>query len=224
MNQNYINICFIVDESSSMGLSINDVKQGFKTMIEEQKKIENGKCTVSLFRFASTVKEDFIGKDVSEIDTIDYKPWGSTAMNDGIGMAITKLGQWLNDMKEEDKPSKNLIVIMTDGEENASKEYTFAKVKEMIKHQEEKYNWSFVYMGTDLTSMKDVENLGIKMSSFSSRRGLAANYDLLNATATAYRCATTVTESLATMDCLMKSCADTTKAYEEERNIKLNID
>ena len=221
--ENYINLTFIIDESGSMYSSTNDVIGGFKSTIEEQKKMDEGKCSVSLFTFNDTVKEVYLGKDIKEVDGIDYTTNGCTAMNDGIGTAIDKVGKWLSDMKEEDRPSKNLIVIMTDGAENASKEYSFERIKEMIKHQEEKYNWTFMYMGTDITSMEDVKKLGIKMSAFSSRKDYASNYSVVNEAATLYRSLKCdVASAAATMDAFLSTEADAmTTKYEAENNIKL---
>lgn len=223
---NYINITFVIDKSGSMYQSTNDVIGGFKSTIEEQKNIKDGKCTVSLFTFDSEVKEVYLGKDVNEINDFEYNAGGLTAMNDGIGIAIDKVGKWLADMNEEDRPSKNLVVIMTDGAENNSKEYSFDSVKEMIKHQEEKYNWTFMYLGTDITSIEDVKKLGIKMSGFSSRKDYASNYSIVNEASTLYRCANTDAVSAGvTMDAFLSSTVDTmTKKYESENNIKLNKD
>lgn len=221
--EGYIHVCFIIDESGSMYYSTNDVIGGFKSTIEEQKKEKEGKCTVSLFKFNNDVNEVYLGKDVSEINEIDYTAHGCTAMNDGIGTAIDKVGKWLSDMKEEDRPSKNLIIIMTDGQENASKEYSFDRIKEMIKHQEEKYNWTFMYMGTDITSMEDVKKLGIKMSAFSSRKDYASNYTVVNEATKLYRSLKCdVASAAATMDAFLSTEADAmTTKYEAENNIKL---
>lgn len=222
---NFIHVCFIIDESGSMYSSTKDVIGGFKSTIEEQKKVKDGKCAISLFKFNDTVKEVYLGKDVNEIDDIDYIANSVTAMNDGIGTAIDKVGKWLSDMAEEDRPSKNLIIIMTDGAENASKEYSFQRVKEMIKHQEEKYNWTFMYMGTDITSMEDVKKLGIKMSAFSSRKDYMSNYSVVNEATTLYRSVKADSLSAAaTMDAFLSVEADTmTKKYEADNNIKLNV-
>ena len=220
---NFIHVCFIIDESGSMYRSTDDVIGGFKSTIEEQKKIEDGKCAVSLFKFNGCVNEIYLGKDVNEIENLEYIAGGCTAMNDGIGTAIDKVGKWLSDMNEEDRPSKNLIVIMTDGAENASKEYSFDRVKEMIKHQEEKYNWTFMYMGTDITSMKDVKSLGIRMSAFSSRKDFASNYSIVNEATKMYRTlkADAYTAS-ATMDAFLSTSAnEMTTKYETENNIKI---
>ena len=224
-SSNFIHICFIIDESGSMYRSTDDVIGGFKSTIEEQKKVTDGKCAVSLFKFSSTVSELYLGKDVNEIENLTYVAGGCTAMNDGIGTAIDKIGKWLSDMKEDERPSKNLIVIMTDGQENASKEYSFDRVKEMIKHQEEKYNWTFMYMGTDITSMEDVNKLGIRMSAFSARKDFASNYSVINEASTLYR--SLKSDSLtaaATMDSFLSASVDemTTK-YEAENNIKIKL-
>ena len=142
--ENFINLVFIIDESGSMSSSVNDVIGGFNSVIEKQKEIKDGKCTVSLYRFSSNVTKEFVGKDINEIPKFEYYPCGMTALYDGTGTAIDEIGKWLSEMKEEDRPSKTMVVIMTDGEENNSHEYSASKVKEMIKHQEEKYSWEFV--------------------------------------------------------------------------------
>lgn len=221
MKENYINVTFIIDSSGSMIPSTNDVINGFLSTIEEQKKVDNGKCTVSLYTFNKNVKEVYIGKDVNEIDSIDYVANGCTAMLDGIGTAIDNVGKWLADMQEDERPSKNLVVIMTDGRENSSVKYSYDKIKEMIKHQEDKYSWSFIYMGTDVTSLNDVEKMGIRTRAFSSRNDYATNYSVINNAASIYR-TTDVRCASATMDAFL--CAESdmmTAKYEKENNIKI---
>jgi len=188
MKPNLLHICFILDESGSMFGSYDDVLGGFKKLIEEQKNVKEGECIISLYRFATEVKKDYIGLPIQEVPELVYNPSGLTAMNDGIGIAVDEIGKWLNDMDESERPSKNLIVIMTDGAENYSKEYSFEKVRNMIKHQEEKYNWSFIYMGTDISSFDDAEALGITLRSASGRDNVMFNYTHINSYATAYRC------------------------------------
>jgi hypothetical protein len=173
-----------------MALSQSDVIGGFKTVIDEQKANNKGTCSVSLFKFEDDVTEVYRGKDVNDVEYLTeqtYKPGGCTAMNDGIGTAIDKIGKWLDGMKEEDKPEKNLIVIMTDGMENASKEYTGKQVRDMIKHQEEKYNWTFMYLGTDITDAKAAVDLGINYRGFSSRGDVTAAYACVNSVVSNYR-------------------------------------
>lgn len=155
--------------------------------------------------------------------TYEYSPNGCTAMNDGIGTAIDRIGKWLSDMPEEERPSKNLIVIMTDGEENVSKEYTLDKVKEMIKHQTEKYNWTFVYMGMDITSAECANNLGINLKSFSSKNSddTYQNYANISESINVYRhCCANMSDELFTST-LGNSLTSMTKAYESKMNIEI---
>ena len=221
MKSNLLHICFVLDESGSMYNSVDDVIGGFQKLIDEQKGEKNGECIISLYRFSDTVKKDYIGKPVNEVPKLNYSPGGCTAMNDGVGTAIDEIGKWLSDMDESERPSKNMIVIMTDGQENASKEYNFDTVKAKIKHQEEKYSWTFVYMGTNLQDLKDANRLGIKMRSVSGSRNIAANYSHIDTYAKALRSSTNAA-SVAAADAFLtrQLCEDTTR-YQVENNIAL---
>ena len=221
MKSNLLHICFVLDESGSMYNSVDDVIGGFQKLIDEQKGEKNGECIISLYRFSSTVKKDYIGKPVDEVSKLIYSPGGCTAMNDGVGTAIDEIGKWLSDMNESERPSKNMIVIMTDGQENASKEYNFDTVKAKIKHQEEKYSWTFVYMGTNLQDLKDANRLGIKMRSVSGSKNIAVNYSHIDTYAKALRSSTNAA-SVAAADAFLtrQLCEDTTR-YQVENNITL---
>lgn len=221
MKSNLLHICFVLDESGSMYNSIDDVVGGFQKLIDEQKAEKDGECIISLYRFSDKVKKDYIGKPVNEVPKLIYSPGGCTAMNDGVGTAIDEIGKWLSDMDESKRPSKNMIVIMTDGQENASREYTFDSVKAKIQHQEEKYSWTFVYMGTNLKDLKDANRLGIKMRSVSGSRNIAANYSHIDTYAKALRKSTSAA-SVATADAFLatKLYEDTAK-YQAENNITL---
>lgn len=221
MKSNLLHICFVLDESGSMYNSVDDVIGGFQKLIDEQKGEKNGECIISLYRFSDTVKKDYIGKPVNEVPRLTYSPGGCTAMNDGIGTAIDEIGKWLSDMDESDRPSKNMIVIMTDGQENASMEYSFDTVKEKIKHQEEKYSWTFVYMGTNLKDLKDANRLGIKMRSVSSSRNIAANYSYIDTYAKALRSSTNAASVAAANASLARQLREDTTRYQVENNITL---
>ena len=197
MKENFIHVCFIIDESGSMSGTESDIIGGFKKVIDEQKANKDGKCAVSLYKFASEVSKIYIGKDVNDVDYLDeksYRPGGCTAMNDAIGTAIDEIGKWLDAMDEAEKPEKNLIVIMTDGEENASVEYSFNKVKEMIKHQEEKYSWSFMYLGADISDASYAKSYGFDNRLYSTKKSLHKTYDMINTSLNCYRSAVGSTE------------------------------
>jgi len=214
MRKDYVHITLVCDESGSMFSSRDEVTSGVKKIIDEQKANKEGKVTISLYKFNDEVKEEFVGKDVNdEIDFV-YDPNSMTAMNDGIGIAIDKTGKWLADMNEDDRPSKVMVFVFTDGLENCSKEYKLEQVKEMIKHQEEKYNWSFVYMGTDITTAKAADSLGFSTKTFSSRKNLFKNYDIVNTALNCYR------KCVASVDTSITSASETLASLLNEETSK----
>ena len=225
MKSNFIHVCFIVDESSSMFPSIGDVKGGFQKIITEQKENKEGTCAISIFRFATNVKPaDFIMKDINKVKTeLNYNPSGCTAMYDGIGVAIDEIGKVLNNMPENQRPEKNLIVIMTDGEENSSREYQPSKVREMIKHQEDKYNWTFLYIGTDISNTNDADRIGVSYKFANIRSKLDKAYDTVNTVLHCYR--NTIgdaTIKAATMDSfLTSSIAISNAEYKNDTGIDI---
>lgn len=216
MKSNLLHICFVLDESGSMYNSTDDVIGGFQKLIDEQKGEKNGECIISLYRFSDTVKKDYIGKPVDEVPRLTYSPGGCTAMNDGVGTSIDEIGKWLSDMDESERPSKNIIVIMTDGQENCSKEYTFDSVKYKIQHQEEKYNWTFIYMGTNLFDLKDANRLGIKMRSVSGSDNIVSNYSHISNYAKALKSDVTIADAF-----LLEKLREDTDKYQAENNITL---
>ena len=223
MKDNFIHVCFIIDESGSMYCSKQDVIGGFKKVIEEQKNIKEGKCAVSLYTFNNKIKEVFLFKEIESVEeNLVYEPGGGTALYDAVSIAIDNIGKKLSDMDESERPSKNLIVIMTDGEENFSKEYTLQDVRNRIKEQTEKYSWDFMYLGSDLTNCKDATNMGITRMSVSSKKNLSENYKMISCGVKTYRLSKDAIEAAATMDCYFnETCNDMTTKYEVETGIKI---
>ena len=211
MKANFIHVCFVVDSSGSMTSSIDDVKGGFKRIIEEQKANTKGECAVSYFDFNSTVTEVYRGKDVKEINSeLNYTPFGMTALMDGVGIAIDTISKWLNSMPEDEKPEQNMIVIITDGGENFSKEYSANRVREMIKHQQDKYSWNFVYLGADLNNVNDAIDLGIVTRGVTTKSTLGKSYDIINSSISLYRNTNgTKDQKLDTVNAYLSNSVDT---------------
>lgn len=225
MKEKLIHVCFVIDESGSMFPSIADVTGGYERIIKDQKETKEGSCIVSMYKFNTKVDKAFIGKDVNEVDaTLNYSPGGGTALYDAVGTAIDEIGKWLSDMKEEERPEKNLIVIMTDGEENSSKEYSSSDVKDKIKHQEEKYNWEFMYLGVDLSNFKDANALGIRMSTATTRKDMNKYYHMVGCSLSKYRISEGTAEdrSKAFKDYLTVENDTLLKEYKQKTGI--NID
>lgn len=225
MKANFIHVCFVVDSSGSMTTSIDDVKGGFKKIIEEQKANTQGECAVSYFDFNSKVTEVYRGKNVKDINsTLEYIPFGMTALMDGVGIAIDTIGKWLNSMPEDEKPEQNLIVIITDGGENFSKEYSASRVREMIKHQQDKYSWNFIFLGADLTNVQDAIDLGIKTRGITTKKTLGKSYDIVNSSLSLYRNVNgTKDQKLATMNAYLCSSVDAMNDdYQKATGIKVD--
>lgn len=228
LNNKWINLVFCIDSSGSMSGSESDVVGGFRGVIDEQKENKDGKVTVSLYTFSDKVQEKYLGVDINDIGEFTYRPFGCTAMNDGIGTAIDSVGKWLyeRDIKGDEMPGKTLFVVMTDGQENASVEYTLKQVKDKIREQTDKYSWEFIYMGTDITTSKDSDELGFKHSTYSSKSKLSSNYNVVNQATTAYRCAATRGFSLVELDGVMEAtlqaeAAANTSEFEKEIGAKI---
>lgn len=220
MKDKLIHVCFIIDSSGSMAGSEKDVIGGFKKTIDEQKAVKDGECIVSLYDFASEVRQVYLGKSLDEVDNIDYKVGGMTKLYDGIGTAIDEIGKWLSDMKEEDRPSKNLIVIITDGGENSSIEYSLKDVKDRIKTQTDVYSWDFIYLGNDLSDAKDANDLGFKFKGFTTKKKFYNNYNAISTGLTAYRCAATVSEAnLALTSSIESSIKSLNNEYKNDTGI-----
>lgn len=158
MKKNYSHITFILDRSGSMSSVRNDIVGGFNAFLEEQKTVD-GECTVTLVQFDGQnpydILRDFVPlKEVTPLGS-EYQPRGSTPLYDALGQGITRTGNKLAGMAEADRPDKVLFVILTDGHNNASTEFTKTQVAEMTKHQTDKYNWQFVYLGANQDGMAE---------------------------------------------------------------------
>lgn len=148
MNKNRTELVLVLDNSGSMAGIKNDVEQGLKTVLKEQA-AQPGECFVSYFQFSGTAKQVFSGVNIKDVKDISIHPLGSTALFDAIGMAVNETGARLKAMKEKDRPGLVVFIVGTDGEENSSKEFKGVQIKEMIQHQESKYNWQFIYLGAN---------------------------------------------------------------------------
>lgn len=223
MKDNFTHVCFIIDESGSMYDSVSDVRGGFVKIIEEQKANTIGTCAVSMFTFNSHTTEHCLLKDVQEIDSnLKYSPGGNTALNDAVGIAITRVGRQLAEMPEEERPSSNLIVIMTDGYENASREYTLSQVKAMIKEQTDVYSWTFMYLGADITNSEIADDLGVKYKAYSTKNSLDKNYSAVNMILSEARSVDASSAYLAMDNAVYNLSAQMNDEFADETGIKLS--
>lgn len=160
MNQNKTEIVFILDRSGSMASIAADMCGGFDTLIEEQKKVP-GECLVTLAQFDTEYEIVYAGKPIADVPKLRLIPRSSTALLDAIGRTIAATGERLDKMSEADRPGRVLVAIITDGQENASREYTASQVTAMIAHQKEAYAWSFLFLGADANAIQVAASYGI---------------------------------------------------------------
>lgn len=152
----------------------DDMEGGLKSFILGQQEEDSDKAVLSLFQFDTEYEKVYENVDVKDVPEYKLIPRGGTALLDGIGRTINAIGERLD--KATEKPDNVVIVIITDGEENSSREFTIDKVKELIKHQEDKYSWSFVYIGAQQDAIEVGGSLGISAgSSLTYGKGSTAN-------------------------------------------------
>ena len=164
MKKNLTELVFILDRSGSMAGLEGDTIGGFNAMIEKQRG-EPGEAVIStvLFDNETEVIHDRIPLDrVPRLTEKEYYVRGCTALLDALGGAIHHIGNVHKYAREEDRPEKTLFVITTDGMENASRRYTYDKVKAMIERQRETYGWEFLFLGANIDAAREAARFGIR--------------------------------------------------------------
>ncbi len=163
MKEGLSEIVCIIDRSGSMGSIRDDAIGGFNTFLAEQKKLP-GEATLTYIQFDTeyeVVHENAPLNDVPPIDETVYVPRGSTALLDAVGRTIDATGKRLANMPEEHRPETVIVAILTDGEENSSREYDLARIEDMIRHQKEKYSWEFIFLGANQDAFAEAAKIGI---------------------------------------------------------------
>lgn len=167
MRNDLADITFVLDRSGSMQSVRQDTIGGFNSFIDAQKKLP-GECLASLMQFDDIHETLYEGKplkDVTALSADTFVPRGSTALLDAIGRTINATGKRLSAIPEEQRPAKVIFVILTDGGENASKEFTRQQVFDMIKLQRETYKWDFVFLGANQDAIQTGAALGVAAGS-----------------------------------------------------------
>ena len=148
---NETDITVVLDRSGSMASVREDTIGGFNSFLEEQKAVP-GFARVSLAQFDDQyeiVYERLSVQDAPALSPRTYVPRGSTALLDAIGRTINAVGARLAALPEDERPGKVLLAVMTDGEENASQEFSGPQIFEMITHQRDTYSWEVVFIGAN---------------------------------------------------------------------------
>ncbi len=172
---------FILDRISLEADTIG----GFNSLIKKQRE-EPGEAIVSIVLFDDTcdVIHDRVPMErVAKLTEDTYFVRGCTALLDAVGGAIHYIGNIHKYARDEDRPEKTLFIITTDGMENASRCYTYKKVKKMVERQKEKYGWEFLFLGANMDAIETAGNIGIHADRAATYQcdaeGTALNYEVL---------------------------------------------
>ena len=187
MKKGLTEIVFILDRSGSMSGLEADTIGGFNSLIKKQRK-EPGEAIVStvLFDDKCEVLHDRVPMDkVQQMTEDTYFVRGCTALLDAVGGAIHHIGNIHKYARDEDRPEKTLIIITTDGMENASRRYTYKKVKQMVERQKKRYGWEFLFLGANMDAIDAAGHIGIHADRAVTYQcdeiGTALNYEVLGA-------------------------------------------
>lgn len=163
MKNGYSDITVVLDRSGSMACLVDEVIGAFNTFVDEQQQVA-GQASFSLVQFDDRYEVYLDAVDLAKVGRLDrttYVPRGMTALYDAVGRAIVATGTRLAALDEAERPDKVVFLVQTDGEENASHEYDAATLQEMIRHQQDKYAWEFVFLGANIDAGSVAEEIGI---------------------------------------------------------------
>ena len=163
MKNNITELVFILDRSGSMSGLESDTIGGFNSMIAKQKK-EDGVAYVTTVLFDTRfdrIHDRMKLEDVPALTEKDYVPGGCTALLDAVGDTVRHIVQIHKYARPEDVPEKTVVVITTDGLENASRRWDLEQVKRLIEHEQEKYGWEFLFLGANIDAIETAKTIGI---------------------------------------------------------------
>ena len=163
MKNGYSDITVVLDRSGSMACLVDEVIGAFNTFVDEQQQVA-GQASFSLVQFDDRYEVYLDAVDLAKVGRLDrttYVPRGMTALYDAVGRAIVATGTRLAALDEAERPDKVVFLVQTDGEENASHEYDAATLQAMIRHQQDKYAWEFVFLGANIDAGSVAEEIGI---------------------------------------------------------------
>ena len=193
MKKDFTELVFILDRSGSMSGLEGDTIGGFNSMLQKQRGLE-GECRITTVLFDHSYKllHDRIDiRAVSPLTEKEYQVGGSTALIDAIGRTVNKLINVQKSTADEYRAEKVMFVIITDGEENSSIEYSAEKVRAMIEHEKEKYGWEFVFLGANIDAVRTAGRFGISadraVDYLADSAGTTLNFEMMSQAVAQYR-------------------------------------
>lgn len=193
MKKGLTELVFILDKSGSMSGLECDTIGGYNSMLKKQQAVD-GECRVTtvLFDHGYELLHDRIDLQVvSAMTEREYQVGGSTALLDAVGKTIHKIVNAQKHTAEEFRAESVLFVIITDGEENSSREFSSKKIKRLIEEQKEKYDWEFIFLGANIDSVESAGRFGIEadraVDYLADSEGTKLNYDVIAEAVSTFR-------------------------------------
>jgi len=172
MKKSSVHITVVLDRSGSMQSIRDDIIGGFNVFLEEQKKVK-GAVTLTMVQFDTTDPFEVIHSfaDIHNVPALTvetFVPRGGTPLLDAMGRTIHNLTAWLDGRPKKERPEKLVVVFITDGQENSSREFNLDQIKSMIKKKQKNDDWQFVFLSADLDAVDDAQSVGIAAESVMS--------------------------------------------------------
>lgn len=201
MNKNLTEMIFIMDRSGSMQNLVSDTIGGYNSMIDKQRG-EEGEAAVTTVLFDDEYDILFENTDINKVPELTNKEYfarGMTALLDAIGKTINQVSARHKTMVDSAVPAKTVVVIITDGMENASKEYNLSTIKSMVEKQKNEFGWEFVFMGANIDAISVASTMGIDASRAANyhadKVGTATNFMAVGKMFTAVRKGSGITDN-----------------------------
>lgn len=193
MKKGLTELVFILDKSGSMGGLETDTIGGYNSMFEKQKALD-GECLVTTVLFDNNYQLLHDRIDIKAVNPITEKEYfveGSTALLDAMGKTIHKISNAQKNTAEDYRAEKVMFVIITDGQENASREYTSARIKQMVERRKAKYGWEFMFLGANIDAVETAGHFGISadraQNYHADSKGVKLNFKVVSEALMSYR-------------------------------------
>ncbi len=162
MKKDLTELVFILDRSGSMGGLETDTIGGFNATLQKHREADGDAVvsTVLFDNFTEVLHDRIAISDVKNLTSKEYWVRGCTALLDAVGGSIKHIARVRGYLPEEYRPEKTIFVIITDGYENASREYSVSQVKKMIEQKQEE-GWEFLFLGANIDAVEEAGKIGI---------------------------------------------------------------
>ncbi|MDO4543099.1 MAG: vWA domain-containing protein [Clostridia bacterium] len=193
MKKGLTDLVFILDRSGSMSGLESDTIGGFNSMIQKQRKVE-GECRITTVLFDDKIEFLHDRVDLNKVKKLterEYYVRGCTALLDAIGLTLSRMGSAQKYAIPEARAEKVMVVIITDGMENSSREYSLSEVRNMIERQRDKYGWEIIFLGANIDAVRTARDFGIRSDRaqdfHADRRGIRVSLETVAEASLAYR-------------------------------------